>query len=77
MKDAQKLMDNIVTQYAHKVRDYEDSTCYAYLKLQINHLKEIGEDPRNYEVVFLQDEYPEHTDDGMKITKRFRLRKFR
>lgn len=75
--NVREMMNTITTEYVHKIRDYEDSTCYAYLKFQFEHLVEIGEDPSEYEVIFLQDEEPKYTDKGMKITKRFRLSKIK
>lgn len=73
-------MNTIAKDYAHKVADWEDSANYAFMKLQFENLKEKGEDPRNYEVVYVDTEWPDYEElaDGMKlkITKRFRLRKF-
>lgn len=77
MKSLLDMQNEIVRDYAHKVAEYESSALYAYLIGMIQALEARGEDPANWEIVFVESEYPEETDSGFKITRRVRVRKFR
>lgn len=69
----QELQNTITTKYAKQAAELLDGAAYAYVTQQLEHLKSIGADPSEYEVVFARDEYPKYTDDGMKVTQRIRL----
>lgn len=69
----------ITTEFAHKLAEYEDSAAFAYLDAMMSELKEKGEDPTQYELLFIESEYPEYVEDGdsakMVVRKRLQLRK--
>lgn len=67
------LEATITSHYAHKLAQVTDGAAYAYVKGQLAWLEEHGLDPTEYEVIFVRDEYPQTTEDGMKITQRIRL----
>lgn len=60
---------------AHKLADYEDSAAYAYVTTMVEELTKRGEDLTQYELVFIESEYPEvvEEDDKMKMVARRRL----
>jgi len=64
---------SIASHYAHKIAELTDSVAYAYIVKQIDALKEKGEDPTQYEVIFVRDNFPGQTDDAMVITNHIRL----
>lgn len=67
---------DINKKFAHKAVELMDSTSYAYIKSQMDYIISQGEDPGDYEVVVLRDEFPKY-DEGtsMKIEQRIRLQK--
>lgn len=69
------LHKTITEEYAHKIAEWQDTINYSYMVECFKLLKERGEDPTNFEVIFIRDEFPERTDNGLKITHRIQLRK--
>jgi len=69
----QELHSTITRDYAHKVAELTDAAAYAYVTSMLDHLKSIGADPTDYEVIFATDEFSKYTEDGLKIEKRIRL----
>ena len=74
-----QMHTKLTTEFAHKLADYEDSAAFAYMDSMMSVLKEKGEDPTQYELAFIESEYPEtvEIEDGLKmvVRKRLQLRK--
>ena len=73
----QDLHDSITTQYARKVTELVDGAAYAYVTKMLDHIKSIGADPADYEVVIGHDTAPQYIEkeDGttIKVSQHIRL----
>jgi uncharacterized protein (UPF0297 family) len=76
---AAQIHEKITVEFAHKLADYQDSAAFAYLDAMITELKERGEDPTQYELLFIESETPEYVEEEnsakMVVRKRLQLRK--
>jgi hypothetical protein len=68
-----ELRDTIVQKHAMRVADLVNGAAFAFVTEQLRHIEEAGLDPADYEVAFVRDEYPRHTEDGLLITQSLRL----
>jgi hypothetical protein len=73
----QALHDTITTQYTHKVTDLVDGAAYAYVVKMLEHIKSVGADPADYEVVIGHDTTPQYIEkeDGttIRVSQHIRL----
>lgn len=69
------IHDVFTKKMAHKITDYEDSAAYAYVMTMMEEVKKRGEDPANYELVFIESDHPEiiQEKDNYKMVARRRL----
>lgn len=68
-------MNDLTKNWAKKLVEFRDSSIFAFVETQFKHLQAIGEDPREYEIIFISHETPHQTVDGFKIDNTLRIRK--
>lgn len=68
----EEVFQQITTKYAEDMRIWEESYVWAFIVEQIKNLKERGENPADYEIIYVNT-LPREIEDGFSAGRSLRL----